>query len=45
MTKYKIIPKILNDNNYKVGVEVGTFKGEFSKTIIQAGWLMLTPKI
>ena len=34
MTKYNIIPKILNDNNYKVGVEVGTFKGEFSKTIL-----------
>lgn len=29
------LPNILNQNNFKVGVEVGSFKGAFSKTILQ----------
>lgn len=29
------LPNILNQNNFKVGVEVGSFKGAFSKTILE----------
>jgi len=34
MNRDTVIPFILNQNNYSVGVEVGVLKGEFSKTIL-----------
>lgn len=34
MTRDFIIPQILTNNNYTIGVEVGSLKGEFAKTIL-----------
>jgi hypothetical protein len=34
MTRDVIIPQILNEKKLSVGVEIGGFKGEFSKTIL-----------
>lgn len=34
MTREVIIPNLLNKNNFTVGVEIGSLKGEFAKTIL-----------
>ena len=36
-TREEVLVKMLNDKESKIGVEIGVFKGEFSKTLL-SGW-------
>ena len=41
MTREVIIPNLLNKNNFTVGVEIGSLKGEFAKTILSQKYHLL----
>ncbi len=35
MNRYDFFPKLINENNYKIGIEIGVFWGEFSEHLLK----------